>query len=353
MMLPPETQRRLEQYLFRHLHPHLRFGTASDRYGGWIGQIYSEKWRKHMTRRPKKLNGQVFEELVLPVETVREYFEHFDILEIDFTFYRPLLTPEDEPTNNYFVLRQYLRHAPEDALFLLKAPQTFFARKLRRQQDSRVWYEEDPNYLHAEAYMRQFHEPAEALLGAHLKGILFEQEYQRVSETPPLDTYLAELDRFFQVIPLTTPLHVELRSPHLLQPPLFTWLEQRGLGYAFSHWTYLPSLRHQWKRAGERFTSRHGEAVIRLLTPLRMTYAEAFAKAYPFDRPVPELAETPQAQRMIDDTVMLASEAIQRNVTANIIANNRAYGNAPALVRDIVQRMIESSVLHPPEGASE
>ncbi len=238
--LPPEWHKRLEHYLFCQLHPHIRFGTASDRYGGWIGQIYSESWRKRMVRRPKKLNGQTFEEHVLPVETVREYFEHFDILELDFTFYRPLLTPEGEPTNNYFVLRQYLRHAPDDALFLLKAPRAFFARKMRRQQQGRVYYEENPQYLNAEAYMKQFHEPAETLLGDHLRGILFQQEYQRVRETPPLDVYLAELDAFFQAIPFTTPLHVELRSPHLLQPPLFDWLEQRGLGYIFSHWTYLP-----------------------------------------------------------------------------------------------------------------
>jgi uncharacterized protein YecE (DUF72 family) len=32
--------------------------------------------------------GKTFIEEVLPVDSVQEYFEHFPVLEIDFTFYR-------------------------------------------------------------------------------------------------------------------------------------------------------------------------------------------------------------------------------------------------------------------------
>jgi len=32
---------------------------------------------------------------------VGEYFEHFPVLEIDFTFYRLLLDQEGQPTQNY------------------------------------------------------------------------------------------------------------------------------------------------------------------------------------------------------------------------------------------------------------
>ena len=45
-----------ERYFFRGLHPSIRIGTASDRYRGWIGQIYSEElYRGQITSRTKKL----------------------------------------------------------------------------------------------------------------------------------------------------------------------------------------------------------------------------------------------------------------------------------------------------------
>ena len=31
----------LKSFHFRNLHPQIFIGTASDRYAGWIGQIYS------------------------------------------------------------------------------------------------------------------------------------------------------------------------------------------------------------------------------------------------------------------------------------------------------------------------
>ena len=41
----------------------------------------------------------------LPVESVGEYFEYFPILEIDYTFYRPLLESKGSPSSNYHVLK--------------------------------------------------------------------------------------------------------------------------------------------------------------------------------------------------------------------------------------------------------
>ena len=81
-------------------------GTASDRYAGWIGQIYSQdRYQGHITKRTKIIAGKSFIEEVLPVDSVEEYFEHFSVLEIDFTFYRPLLDHNGQPTQNYQVLK--------------------------------------------------------------------------------------------------------------------------------------------------------------------------------------------------------------------------------------------------------
>ncbi len=337
------TQREdVAAYRFHDVHPHARFGTASDRYAGWLGQIYPEdKYTGRIKARKRKLGHETFEERTLPIESVQDYFEHFGVLELDFTFYRALLSPTGTPSNNLFVLQQYADYAPDAAVFLLKVPQQFFARKLRRSQGGQVSYEDNPDFLNVEAYVAQFHEPAVEVLGERLVGLLFEQEYQRRSESPdPMDN-VAELDAFFSTLPRNVQPHLELRSEHLLAPPYFDWLADRGLGFVFSHWTWLPPLRKQWRLCGERFTAANGQVVARLLTPLNTKYADAYTAAYPFDKPVPAIAETQQAHNMVLDVTALVYQAETNNVLLNVIANNRAWGNSPALAQAISYRVLE------------
>jgi len=93
-------------YNFLSLNP-LLMGTASDRYIGWLGQIYnSEKYQGRITRRTKKLEKNPYLEEVLPINSVKEYFEHFPVLEIDYTFYRLLMGEHGRPTNNYELLQR-------------------------------------------------------------------------------------------------------------------------------------------------------------------------------------------------------------------------------------------------------
>ena len=337
------TQREeVAAYRFHDVHPHVRFGTASDRYAGWLGQIYpEEKYAGRIKTRKRKLGRETFEERTLPIESVEDYFEHFGVLELDFTFYRALLNPDGTPSNNLFVLQQYADYAPDEAVFLLKVPQQFFARKLRRSRGGQVSYEDNPDFLNAEAYVTQFHEPAVDVLGERLAGFLFEQEYQRRSESPdPMDN-VAELDAFFSVLPRDVQPHLELRSEHLLASPYFDWLADRGLGFVFSHWTWLPPLRKQWRLGGERFTAANGQVVARLLTPTGTKYAAAYAAAYPFDKAVPAIAETEQARNMVLDVTALVYQAETQNALLNVIANNRAWGNSPALAQAISYRILE------------
>ena len=337
------TQREdVAAYRFHDVHPHVRFGTASDRYAGWLGQIYPEdKYAGRIKSRKRKLGKETFEERTLPIESVQDYFEHFSVLELDFTFYRALHNPDGTPSNNLFVLQQYADFAPDAAVFLLKVPQQFFARKLRRSRGGQVSYEDNPDFLNAEAYVAQFHEPALAVLGDRLAGFLFEQEYQRRSESPdPMDN-IAELDAFFSALPRDVQPHLELRSEQFLVPPYFDWLADRGLGFVFSHWTWLPPLRKQWRLCGERFTAANGQVVARLLTPTGTKYADAYAAAYPFDKPVPAIAETQQARNMVLDVTALVYQAESQNALLNVIANNRAWGNSPALAQAISYRVLE------------
>jgi hypothetical protein len=70
-------------------------------------------------------------------------------------------------------------------------------------------------------------------------------------------------------------------------------------------------------------------------------YAEAYAMAYPFDKPAPEIAETQHARNMVLDVTALVFQAEAQNALLNVIANNRAWGNSPALAQAISYRVLE------------
>ncbi len=72
-----------------------------------------------------------------------------------------------------------------------------------------------------------------------------------------------------------------------------------------------------------------------------MKYADAYALAHPFDRPVPALSETAGTRAMIDEAVALAYKAIEAGAILNVIANNRAFGSAPALDQAVAFRFLE------------
>jgi len=319
------------EFHFHRLHPLIRIGTASDRYAGWLGQIYSEeRYKGRITCRHKVLRDSSLIEEVLPVDSVEEYFEHFPVLEIDFTFYRPLLDQNGKPTQNYQVLQKYLRYLKEDNHLLLKVPQAVMAPKLRHGGG----YRENPAYLNPEVFTNQFYNPATELLGRHLQGFIFEQEYLRKEDRDPVKGVADSLDAFFRKLPEDKRYHLEIRTDLYLRDTLFAVLEKHGVGQVFSHWTWLPPLRKQFAKAGGNFFNSGGQCVIRLLTPLRMRYEDTYLQAYPFDRLVEDMVQP----EMILDTVDLLWQAVNRGVLVNLIINNRAGGNAPLMAEMVADK---------------
>jgi uncharacterized protein YecE (DUF72 family) len=332
--MSPTSSADLEKFQFRLLHPQVKIGTASDRYAGWMGQIYSaESYHGRISQRTKVVGEKTFTEQVLPVESVAEYFEHFPVLEIDFTFYRPLLDKKGEHTKNFQVLRAYQRHLQDGDSLLLKVPQAITAPKLRRGGT----YQDNPDYFNAEAFTHQFYEPAIDLLGPAVAGFIFEQEYLRKQSRAPVTKMAAALDAFFQKIPQDNRHHLELRTDLYLREPVFEVLERYRVGQVLSHWTWLPSLRKQLTKAGGRFFNAEGQSVIRLLTPLRMRYEDSYIKAYPFDK----LVEGMVQPEMILETVDLMWQAVNQGVLVNVIINNRAGGNSPLLAQLIARKFLE------------
>lgn len=331
---------RGETYDFRNIHPNLRMGTASDRYAGWLGQVYTpERYAGRITSRSRKLGKKSFVEEILPVDSVSEYFEHFNVLELDFTFYRPVRDPAGKPTHTENLLREYRKHLKDGGRLILKAPQSIFAQKLRGRGGA-FW--ENPRYLDSEAFMRGFWEPATAVLGDLLHGVVFEQEYQRARDRISPEVLAEQLDRFFESIPSDSRYHVELRTDAYLTSAVFDALQRHGVGQVLSHWTWLPSLRSQFGKAGEKVMNRGLELVVRLMTPRNMRYEDAYAMAHPFDRLVEEMAHP----AMTAETVWLIEEAIARGFHINVIINNRAGGNAPMMARMIEEALRESRHTH-------
>jgi hypothetical protein len=137
MKKPPydifKTPRDIKELRFRGLHHKILLGTASDRCAGWIGRIYTkERYEGHIGRRTNTVGGKSFAEETLPVESVQEYFKHFSVLVIDFTFYSPLIGKDGKPTQSYQVLRRYRQVMKEGDRVVLKIPQLISAQKIHR-----------------------------------------------------------------------------------------------------------------------------------------------------------------------------------------------------------------------------
>ncbi|MEM6326808.1 MAG: DUF72 domain-containing protein [Bacteroidota bacterium] len=343
-MSRPIADRRTEadRLDFRRVHPQLRFGSASDRYAAWIGQIYPrDVWAGEVTTRKKNVGGQTFEERLLPVASVEDYFQHFGVLEIDSTYYRPLTEATGAPSTGLFTLEHYADASPANARFVLKAPQQVTARRLRRKVDGRWSYVDNPEYLDPEVFTRRFLEPARSRLGVKLAGVILEQPYARASDSPPPGVFVAEWDRFAASVPREVPLHLEVRSSHLLTPPYLDWLAESGLGFCFSHWQWLPPLIDQWRLVGERFTAESRTAILRLIQPRDMSFNESWTRAYPFDAASVGLSDTREARRMVDESTALMYKAVTAGVTLDVIGNNRAWGNTPDLCRTLAHRFLD------------
>jgi uncharacterized protein YecE (DUF72 family) len=320
----------LETFHFRDLHTNIFMGTTSDRYAGWIGQIYSPgRYAGRITRRTNVVGGKKFVEEVLPVDSVEEYFEHFRILEIDYTFYRPLTEPDGTPTSNYHVLKKYSRHLKDGDGLILKVPQALFAQKLRRAEG----YVSNSDYLNPDLFIHQFYNPAREILGKALAGLLFEQEYQKAKDMVPADRLARSLARFFEAIPQDNRYHIELRTEAYLTPPVFEVFRKHGIGQVISHWTWLPPLGKQFAKAGNEVFNSGRVQIVRLVTPLKMRYEEAYAKAHPFDKMVPGMLQP----KMVQETARLMRQGIAEGFKVYVLTNNRSGGNAPLITQGIAR----------------
>ena len=142
------------------------------------------------------------------------------------------------------------------------------------------------------------------------------------------EEFCSRLDSFFSQLPKDFRYAVEIRNAGLLGPDYRKVLEIHGVAHVYNHWSYMPSLREQHQRMEERFTAPF--TVLRLLTPLKMSYEAAKKRAEPYTKIVEELPE------MRRDTVELVKKAVEEQRQAYVLVNNRSEGNAPMTIQGLV-----------------
>jgi uncharacterized protein YecE (DUF72 family) len=329
-----EDERSIETFHFRNLHPKILIGTASDRYVGWIGQIYTrERYEGRTIQRTKTVGRNCFVEETLPIESVEEYFEHFGVLEIDYTFYSFLVDVEGKPTQTFRVLQRYRERIKGSDRLVLKVPQMISAQKLHRNGE----YVESETYLNTEMFVKRFYEPANEVLGATLTGLMFEQEYQRKQDRTPVKKMAEDLDRFFESVPKDTRYHIELRTDAYLSSSVFDVLGKYGVGQVLSHWTWLPPLRKQLAKADYKVFNSGRQRIVRLMTPIGMRYEDAYAKAHPFDKIVEGMLQP----EMVRETADIMRKAVEDSLETSILINNRAGGNAPIIAQKVAGEFLK------------
>ncbi|MBS0160755.1 MAG: DUF72 domain-containing protein [Nitrospira sp.] len=180
----------------------------------------------------------------------------------------------------------------------------------------------NPRFLDAKLFDDLILTPyREAKFEPHTGPFLFEFQRHGMSS----EEFCSRLDTFFSQLPKYFRYAVEIRNAGLLGPDYRKVLEHHGVAHVYNHWSYMPPLREQHQRMEEQFTAPF--TVLRLLTPLKMSYEAAKKRAEPYTKIVEELTE------MRRDTVDLVRKAVGENRRAFVLVNNRSEGNAPLTIQ--------------------
>ncbi len=289
----------------------VRFGTSTWTYEGWQGQIYLKPYAKTTFAR----------------ECLGEYCQYFykgqplfRTVGNDATFYRP-------PTANQ--LRNYLTQISEEFEMCFKVWEEItipvYAKHVRYGREAG---KPNPHFLNAKLFNDLVLAPyRDAKFEPHTGPFLFEFQRHGMSS----DEFCTRLDNFFSQVPTEFKYAVEIRNAGLLGPEYRDTLTRHGVAHVYNHWSYMPPLAEQHKRMGETFTALF--TVLRLLTPLKMSYAEAKKRAEPYTKIVAELPE------MRQDAVALIRQSLKQGKTAYGLVNNRSEGNAPLTIQGLVEAL--------------
>ena len=295
------------------LSPLIRFGTSTWTYEGWQGQIYLKQYAK--TKFAKECLGEYCQYLYNGEPCFRTVGN-------DATFYRP-------PATNQ--LATYLNQIPEDFHMCFKVWEeiTIPAYAMQQRYGSKAG-QANPNFLDAKLFNELVLKPYyQAKFEPHTGPFLFEFQRHGMSS----EEFCSRLDAFFGRLPKDFMYAVEIRNAGLVGADYRRVLERHGVAHVYNHWSYMAPLNEQHQRM-EQFTAPF--TVLRLLTPLKMSYEAAKKRAEPYNKIVGELPD------MRRDTVNLVKKAIEDKRRAYVIVNNRSEGNAPLTIQALMTALQDS-----------
>lgn len=294
--------------------PLVRFGTSTWTYEGWKGQVYLKGYPKGSFTKHCLAEYWQFPHNGTPL---------FRTVGNDSTFYRP-------PTSQQ--LRAYRDQMPETVSMCFKVWEDItvpvFASHPRYGLKAG---QPNPRFLDAQLFKDFVLAPFREAQFENCTGpFLFEFQRHDLS----IDEFTVRLNSFFKQLPSEFNYAVEIRNAGLLGSQYRKVLETYGVAHVYNHWSYMPSLAEQHRRLHEIFTAPF--TVLRLLTPLKMSYAEAKQRAAPYTKIVAELPE------MRRDTVALIRQSITQAKPAYVLVNNRSEGNAPKTIQGLVEALEEA-----------
>ena len=289
----------------------IRFGTSSWAYEGWKGTVYRKPYPRNRFSQECLAEYAAYSYQGAPL---------FRTVGLDQTFYR-------SPTVDQLSL--YVTHLPtgfrvcskvwEEITIPAYAPHARYGAKAGTA---------NTRFLNASIFEELVLRPSQEALGDYAGAFIF--EFQRWGLEP--SRFLPALDRFLSRLPQGPHYAVEIRNPAVLGSHYRDLLTHYRVAHVYNHWTSMPPLASQHRALGQTFTTRF--VVIRLLTPLGLSHAEAVRKFSPYNRLVQPLPQ------MRAEALALINQAAGEQRSAYVLVNNRAEGNAPSTIQALVDALL-------------
>lgn len=301
----------------RVLPSNIRLGASSWTHEFWKGQIYHRSYR----------SGQDFN-----LRSLEEYAQLglFTCVEIDSTFYTP---PKEE------TLAQYARLTPDGFVFTAKIWERISIPEFPdMKRYGKLAGQVNEAFLSPEVFAEQFLPPFRNP-EFHAKLGCFLLQFPRMSGALATSTsFLSRLEHFLAAFPADFKLAIEIRNRELLVPRYLSLLNRYGAAHCFNHWETMPSLIDQMKCVAAAGGSQAAFYMARLLTPLSMRFEEAGRYFEPFH----DIKQRNDQAR--SDVRRLVKRALERDVPAYVIVNNRFEGNTPRTILELEELLLSDTL---------
>lgn len=279
-------------------------GTSSWKYEGWLGQLYTPSRYEYRG----KVARTRFERGCLA-----EYAETFKTVCVDAAYY-------DFPRCEY--LQGLADQVPDDFKFGLKITDAITIKQFPNLPRFGVRAgQKNVDFLNADLFATAFLTPCKTVR-EKIGVLMFEFSRFWPSSYAHGRDFVADLDRFFSLLPAGWPYAIEMRNHHWLKDEYFECLRRHKITHIFNSWDAMPPVSEQMALPGS-FTNPDLVAARFLLKPGRK-YEDAVKQFQPYDKTI----EVNEDARQAGARLMIRGEQYEPRTKTYIYVNNRLEGNA-------------------------